>query len=60
MGTCEHCGEQIVWDDGDWRGGYRAFWEAIRSRMPSTQQPNYYLVGAPNDSFEQQDPFTID
>jgi hypothetical protein len=18
MGTCELCGEQIVWDDGDW------------------------------------------
>ena len=50
---------RAVWDDGAWKGGHRAFWEAIRSRMPATQQPNYYVVGAPNDSFEQSDPFTI-
>ncbi len=51
---------RAVWDDGAWSGDHRAFWEAIRTRMPATQQPNYSRVGAPNDSFEQQDPFTVD
>ena len=48
-----------VWNDGAWSGGYAAFHEAIRSRMPDTQQPNYMAVGASNPDFEQQDPFTI-
>jgi hypothetical protein len=50
---------RAVWDDGAWRGGHAAFHEAIRSRMPSRQQPNYTRVGAANDAFEQQGPFTI-
>jgi len=50
---------RAVWDDGAWRGGYPAFHEAIRTRMPSSQQPNYMRVGGANDEFEQQDPFTI-
>lgn len=51
---------RAVWDDGAWSGGHQAFWEAIRTRMPATQQPNYSRVGAPNDLFESQDPFTVD
>ena len=47
-----------VWDDGAWHGGYPAFHEAIRSRMPDDQQPNYNPVGASNPDFEQQNPFT--
>jgi hypothetical protein len=48
-----------VWNDGAWRGGYAPFHEAILSRMPGTQQPNYTQVGAPNPDFEQQLPFTV-
>jgi metacaspase-1 len=48
-----------VWEDGAWRGSYPAFHEAIRSRMPDKQQPNYTRVGAAADDFEQQDPLTI-
>jgi hypothetical protein len=48
-----------VWDDGAWSGSHKAFHEAIRSRMPPRQQPNYTRVGATNDAFEQQGPFTI-
>jgi hypothetical protein len=48
-----------VWDDGAWKGSYPDFHEAIRSGMPSEQNPNYYRVGAENPGFEQQDPFTI-
>jgi metacaspase-1 len=48
-----------VWDRGAWKGGYAAFHEAIRSRMPDEQQPNYKPVGAKNADFEQQAPFTV-
>jgi metacaspase-1 len=49
-----------VWDKGAWAGSHKNFHEAIRSRMPSKQQPNYTQVGAKNPDFEKQDPFTID
>ena len=48
-----------IWDSGAWKGGHRAFHEAIRSRMPDAQQPNYKVVGVENDDFERQSPFTI-
>jgi metacaspase-1 len=50
---------RTVWDDGAWHGGYPAFHQAILARMPSRQQPNYFRVGAADDQFEQQDPFTV-
>lgn len=49
-----------VWNKGAWTGSHPNFHEAIRSRMPNTQQPNYMQVGSPNPDFEQQDPLTID
>lgn len=49
-----------VWDKGAWDGGgHPQFHEAIRSRMPDQQQPNYMQVGPPNPGFEQQNPFTV-
>jgi hypothetical protein len=48
-----------VWSNGTWVGAYAPFHDAIRARMPGTQQPNYTQVGAPNVDFEQQDPFTV-
>ncbi len=48
-----------VWDKGAWDGAYSSFHEAIRSRMPENQQPNFTTVGSPNPDFEQQPPFTI-
>ena len=49
-----------VWDDGKWDdGAYQQFHEAIRSRMPDEQQPNYSRVGAENEAFEEQGPFTV-
>lgn len=48
-----------VWGDGAWTGGYSSFHEAVVSRMPATQRPNYLLVGAENPEFERQDPLTI-
>ena len=48
-----------VWDDGSWKGSYAAFHQAIVSGMPANQQPNFNPVGASDDAFEQQDPFTI-
>ena len=51
---------KAVWNGGAWEGGYAAFREAIRARMPKKQQPNYNPVGADNPEFEQQKPFTIE
>jgi len=48
-----------VWNDGAWHGGYAAFHQAILDGMPDDQQPNYNPVGASDDAFEQQDPFTV-
>jgi len=49
-----------VWDKGEWSGGgHSEFHEAIRSRMPDEQQPNYSRVGADDTEFEQQGPFTV-
>jgi hypothetical protein len=49
-----------VWDDGGFSGSYRAFQQAICDQMPSTQTPNYYVVGTANPDFENQTPFTAD
>jgi metacaspase-1 len=48
-----------LWDGGAWKGDYLAFLEAIRSRMPSYQQPNFKRAGAENVDFERQHPFTV-
>jgi metacaspase-1 len=48
-----------VWDKGAWKGSHPKFHEAIVSRMPAKQQPNYLQVGASNSEFEQQDPLTL-
>jgi metacaspase-1 len=48
-----------VWDSGAWKGDYPTFHETIRSGMPDSQQPNYFVVPAPNQEFEQQEPFKI-
>jgi metacaspase-1 len=48
-----------VWGDGNWEGGYRAFWKAIGAKMPPTQSPNYYITGARDRGFQQQTPLTI-
>lgn len=48
-----------VWADGRFRGSYRSFWRAISAKMPPTQSPNFYPVGARNRAFERQTPLTI-
>jgi len=48
-----------VWGGGRFSGTYRKFRDTIRSSMPDTQTPNYYVVGAPHPRFEAQKPFSI-
>jgi len=48
-----------VWNRGKFRGSYRRFRETIVSRMPASQSPNYFVVGARNRAFEGQHPFAI-
>jgi hypothetical protein len=48
-----------VWNDGAFKGSYRRFWRAIGKKMPPTQTPNFYPVGANNRAFDRQTPLTI-
>lgn len=48
-----------VWSEGKFKSDYRHFQKAIKRRMPPSQQPNYFVVGAANRTFEHQRPFTI-
>ncbi|HAC64848.1 MAG TPA: peptidase C14 [Cyanothece sp. UBA12306] len=49
-----------TWNEGQFNQGYVRFHRDISQRMPTYQSPNYYKVGSPNLTFEQQIPFTID
>jgi hypothetical protein len=50
-----------VWQtaNGAFPKGYRELWSAIVRLMPASQSPNYLVIGAPNPSFERQQPFRI-
>jgi hypothetical protein len=48
-----------VWREGRYKSDYRHFQRAIKRHMPPSQQPNYFVVGAANKTFEHQQPFTI-
>lgn len=48
-----------VWGNGDFEGSYTTFHKAILDRMPSTQTPNYSIVGTENADMEAQKPFTV-
>src|SRR5262245_22000198 len=48
-----------VWDDGKWVGSHPAFHKAVAAKMPPTQSPNYFPVGAKDSSFEKQTPLSI-
>ncbi len=48
-----------VWGNGKFRGSYKRFADTIVARMPVTQTPKYFVVGAPNPGFEKQKPFSV-
>ncbi len=48
-----------VWNGGKFKYGYKRFYDTIVTRMPATQTPNYYVIGAANRAFESQKPFTV-
>lgn len=50
---------KAAWNDGAFSGNYEDFCNTIRASMPAKQQPNYYVVGASNPTFEGQSPFEI-
>jgi len=50
---------KTVWNDGAFQGGYQFFRDSIAARMSADQIPNYFLIGAPNKAFENEQPFTI-
>jgi len=48
-----------VWNGGKFKGDYAAFHRDIVRRMPPTQTPNHFVIGAPNPKFDAQKPFTV-
>lgn len=48
-----------VWQDGKYKRSYKDFHKAIVKRMPPSQTPNYFYIGAENKVFEAQAPFTL-
>jgi metacaspase-1 len=48
-----------VWNNGKFKGNYRAFHKAIVNRMPPDQTPRYFRVGRINTTFESQKPFSL-
>lgn len=48
-----------VWSNGKFTGSYRDLHRQIITRMPASQQPNFFLTGASNPAFERQQPFSI-
>jgi hypothetical protein len=48
-----------TWEDGRWVGSHPSFQKAVGAKMPPTQSPNYFPVGAQDAAFEQQTPLTI-
>jgi metacaspase-1 len=48
-----------VWNNGRWKGSYRRFQQAIAAKMPPTQSPNFFKVGASDSDFERQTPLTV-
>lgn len=50
---------KATWNNGQFSGTYRSFWKEIVRRMPPTQTPNYFAVGAAHPKFESDKPFAI-
>ncbi|HEV2840303.1 MAG TPA: caspase family protein [Chthoniobacterales bacterium] len=50
---------KTVWKDGAFQGGYRFFRDSIAAQMDQDQIPNYFVTGAPNKDFENEQPFTV-
>lgn len=47
-----------AWGDG-FDGNYAEFYEAINATMPEYQNPNVLVIGADNQKFSAESPFTI-
>ncbi len=48
-----------VWKEGAFQGAYADFHKEIVKRMPPTQTPNHYVIGASNAAFDAQRPFVV-
>jgi hypothetical protein len=48
-----------VWNNGGFSGNYARFHRQIADRMPATQSPNLFKVGATDSAFEAEKPFVL-
>jgi len=47
-----------IWDDGNFQGNYKEFYEEIRKKTIPVQEPNHFLTGIQSEEFDNQKPFT--
>jgi metacaspase-1 len=48
-----------VWNEGEFKGGYKGFYDQIVEKMPQWQRPNWLTVGASGAGFSRRKPFKI-
>lgn len=48
-----------VWNSGAFQGDYAKFHKAIVRKMPPTQTPNHFVIGAKMPGYDRQKPFTV-
>jgi hypothetical protein len=48
-----------VWDAGNYKGGYKKFYNDVVAKMPPWQKPNWMTVGPASAGFQRRKPFTI-
>ena len=48
-----------IWANGEFSGNYEEFHKLIVNDMPTRQTSNHLVIGAANEDYDQQRPFTI-
>ena len=48
-----------LWDEGNFTGTYRTFFERLKQLMPFSQQPQSLVLGENNTAFDTEQPFSI-
>jgi hypothetical protein len=48
-----------VWNGGKFGQNYGSFRKSIADQLPSSQSPNYFVIGQPNLGYEAQRPFQL-
>lgn len=51
---------KAAWSHGAFRGNYQDFYQTTKELMPAVQQPSFHIEGPLAQSFQNEQPFTIE